>query len=286
MWRPFLTILIGYAKIAMEVGLLAFLIYLALQFVRGTRAATMLAGATILVLALGFLSQFFGLEVIEWIVAKMWAVLAFSVLIVFQPEIRRALAEIGRQRSFLRISNEFLREGELISTVVDATFFMADRRIGALIAIEQSIGLRSYAETGTAVNATVSSKLISAMFFPNSPLHDGGIIISKGQLVAAGCIFPLSQNTDMTRMVGTRHRAGLGLTEETDAVVIIVSEETGAVSLARRGRLTRGVDRGRLKRHLTNYLIKKKGAREVQPATAAVQSLPVEEKTQVELGEG
>jgi diadenylate cyclase len=148
-----------------------------------------------------------------------------------------------------------------VNTLVDATYFLADRRIGALIAIEQSIGLRSYAETGTPVEATVSAKLLSSVFFPNTPLHDGGVIIRRDQLVAAGCIFPLSQSPELGMTLGTRHRAGVGLCEETDAVVIVVSEESGAVSLARSGRLTRGVARERFKRHLTNYLVKKAPAR-------------------------
>ena len=267
-----------------EVGVLAFLVYLALQFVRGTRAVTVLFGTVILIGALHLLASTFGLEVIGWLVNQVIAFMAISVVIVFQPEIRRALAELGRQGGFMRFHSDVSRDVELISTVVDATYFLADRRIGALIAIEQSIGLRSYAETGTALNAEVSSKLLSTVFFPNTPLHDGGVIVSKGRLSAAGCIFPLTQSSEMTKSLGTRHRAGIGLTEETDAVVVIVSEESGAVSLARRGRLTRGVDRNRLRRHLTNYLVKKRMARRgVREALEALAGMTISEPAPTEV---
>jgi diadenylate cyclase len=252
---------VEWAKVAVEIGLLAVLIYLALQFVRETRAVAILAGIIILALSLRVLSDAFGLEVIGYLVRGTWAVLALTTVIVFQPEVRRALSEIGRQGGFLRAHGNEARAVELVNTLVDATYFLADRRIGALIASEQSIGLRSYAETGTPVEATVSAKLLSSVFFPNTPLHDGGVIIRRDQLVAAGCIFPLSQSPELGMTLGTRHRAGVGLCEETDAVVIVVSEESGAVSLARSGRLTRGVARERFKRHLTNYLVKKAPAR-------------------------
>jgi diadenylate cyclase len=250
-----------YVKVGIEIGLLAVLIYLALQFVRETRAVAILAGTIILALGLSILSRAFDLEVIGWLVGRMWAGLAFASVIVFQPEVRRALSEIGRRPGLLLAHGHDARSMDLVNTLVDATFFLADRRIGALIAIEQSIGLRSYAETGTPIDAAVSSKLLSSVFFPNTPLHDGGVIIRRDQIVAAGCIFPLSQSPDLGKTLGTRHRAGVGLCEETDAVVIIVSEESGAVSLARSGRLTRGVARERLTRHLTNYLVKKATAR-------------------------
>ncbi len=249
----------AYVKIAGEIGILAFLIYTALLFLRGTRAATILAGIVIVILSLSFLSQSLGLEVIDWIVAKIWAILAMSVIIIFQPEIRRAFAEIGRRRSQLGAAGGTRQDMELVQTLVDATFYLADRRIGALIAIEQSIGTRAYADTGTHIDAPVTSKLLSTIFFPNTPLHDGGVIVTRnGLLTAAGCIFPLTQSEELSKSLGTRHRAGVGLTEETDAVVIIVSEESGAVSLAHRGRLSRGIGRERLRRHLVNFLVKKR----------------------------
>jgi diadenylate cyclase len=260
MARILLLHAVEWAKMATEIGLLAVLIYLALQFVRGTRAVAILAGIIILTLGLSVLARTLNLEVIGWLVDRMWAVLAFTAVIVFQPEVRRALSEVGVRRGFMRANWDEARAVDMVGILVDATFFLADRRVGALIAIEQSLGLRSYAETGTPVEATATSKLISSIFFPNTPLHDGGVIVCRDQLVAAGCIFPLSQNPELGKTLGTRHRAAVGLTEETDAIVIVVSEESGAVSLARSGRLTRGVARDRLRRHLTNYLAKKQHA--------------------------
>ena len=247
-----------YLRIACEIGILTFLIYSLLLFVRGTRAITILVGITIVMMTVGLLSRGFGLEVLDWILVKMWAFMALGALILFQPEIRRALAQLGSQQTRLRLQGAPKREKEVINALLDATFFLADHRIGALMAIELNIGTRAYAETGTPVNAPVSSKLLSTLFFPNTPLHDGGVIIRNGRIIAAGCIFPLAQNPDLNRSLGTRHRAGVGLTEEIDALAIVVSEESGAVSLAHRGRLIRGINRARLERHLTNYLVKKR----------------------------
>jgi diadenylate cyclase len=245
-----------YAKTIIEIGVLWFLIYQALRFVRGTRAAMVLAGMAVMFVFMTILAKTFGLEVIDWIMTRLWTLLAVSLLIIFQPEIRRAFAELGRQQSRLRIGRGARRSADMVDTLIDATYYLAGHRIGALIAVERSIGLRSYTETGTYINAPVSSKLLSTIFFPNTPLHDGGVVIRGDALIAAGCIFPLTQNADQSRSLGTRHRAGLGISEETDAVVIIVSEESGAVSLAYRGHLIRGVVRDRLRRHLTNWLVK------------------------------
>ncbi|MBT3285896.1 MAG: TIGR00159 family protein [Victivallales bacterium] len=254
--NPHLIVVTEYAKTVFEIGLLAFLVYQALRFVRGTRAAMVLAGLGVTLAAMTILAEVFELEVIDWILSRLWTFLALSLLIIFHPEIRRAFAELGRQQSRLRIGRNARRSVDLVSTLVDATYYLADHRIGALIAVEQSIGMRSYTETGTYINAPVSSKLLSTIFFPNTPLHDGGVVIRANTLVAAGCIFPLTQGADQHRSLGTRHRAGVGISEETDAVVIIASEESGTVSLAYRGRLIRGVERERLRRHLTNWLVK------------------------------
>jgi len=245
-----------YAKTIIEIGVLWFLIYQALRFVRGTRAAMVLAGMAVMFVVMSFLAKTLGLEVIGWIMSWLWALLAVALLIIFQPEIRRAFAELGRQQSRLRIGRGARRNTDMVDMLIDATYYLGGHRIGALVAVERNIGLRSYTETGTYINAPVSSKLLSTIFFPNTPLHDGGVVIRGDTLVAAGCIFPLTQNADQSRSLGTRHRAGLGISEETDAVVIIVSEESGAVSLAYRGHLIRGVVRDRLRRHLTNWLVK------------------------------
>jgi diadenylate cyclase len=227
-----------------------------LFFLRGTRAAPILAGISIVVLAMWLVSRSLGLEVIEWLLMKMWAVLAFSVLIIFQPEIRRALAETGTQLMLGQAGSRDMRE--MLNALLDSTFFLAERRLGALIILQQKIGMRALAETGTILNAPLSQELLTTFFFPNTPLHDGGVIIKDSTVVAAGCIFPLTHDPDMAKSLGTRHRAGVGVTEETDAVAIIVSEETGAISLAHKGRLLRGLNRQRLERHLSNLLLRSK----------------------------
>jgi len=242
-----------YLRIACEVGILAFLIYSTLLFMRGTRSAPILAGFTIVALMLSFLSRYLGLEVIEWLVMKMWALAALSLLIIFQPEIRRAFAEIGSSQGRLR--NTSRRERERIDLLIGSVQYLASHRIGALIAIEREIGMRAIAETGTSIQAPLSQELLTTFFFPNTPLHDGGVVIKGGTIVAAGCVLPLTRDPDMSKSLGTRHRAAVGITEETDAVVLVVSEESGAISMAYKGRLVRGLNRPRLERHLTRYLI-------------------------------
>lgn len=246
---------LGYVfRSIVEVGILTLMIYSILYFLRGTRAAPVLGGITVVIFLMWVISSWFGLEVIEWLLLKMWALLAISVLVIFQPEIRRALAETGSQLSLSSAAEKNVRE--TIEVLLDATFYLAERRIGALVVLEQKIGLRAQAETGTAIRAPLSRELLTTFFFPNTPLHDGGVIIKDNEIIAAGCILPLTQDTEMSKSLGTRHRAGVGVTEETDALAIIVSEETGAVSIAYKGRLLRGLNRQRLERHLTNFLFK------------------------------
>jgi diadenylate cyclase len=249
----FLKLIPDYLRIACEIGILAFLIYSTLLFLRGTRSAPILAGFTIVALLLSFLSRYLGLEVLEWLLMKMWALAALSILIIFQPEIRRAFAEVGSSQARLRSSSR--RERQRIDALVGSVVYLASHRIGALIAIERDIGMRAICETGTMIQAPLSQELLTTFFFPNTPLHDGGVIIKGGTIVAAGCVFPLTRDPDMSKSLGTRHRAGVGLTEETDAVVLIVSEESGAISLAYKGRLIRGLDRHRLERHLSRRLL-------------------------------
>ena len=259
MFSEWLVLLPQLARMVVEIALLAFLIYSVLLFLRGTRSAPILAGFTITAILLTFLSRALGLDVIEWLLSRMWAIAAIFVLIVFQPEIRRVFAEFGSRQ--LRLRGADRRERERIDVIIDSVLALAAHRIGALIAIERDIGLRAVCETGTLVRALLSRELLMSFFFPNAPLHDGGVVIKHEQIVAAGCIFPLTHDTEMSKSLGTRHRAAVGLTEETDAVVIIVSEETGAISLAYRGRLVRGLSRDRLERHLLAYLVRNRAER-------------------------
>ncbi len=242
-----------FGRTVAEIAILSFLIYGILLFLRGTRSAPILAGFTILALLLSFFSRALGLEVLEWLLTKMWTLAAISVLIIFQPEIRRAFAEVGSSQSRLRSTSK--RERQRVDILTGSAMFLASHRIGALIAIERDIGMRAICETGTMIQAPLSQELLTTFFFPNTPLHDGGVVINGSTIVAAGCIFPLTRDQEHSKNLGTRHRAAVGITEETDAVVIVVSEESGAVSLAYKGRLVRGLNRNRLERHLVKHLV-------------------------------
>ncbi len=234
----------------LEIAVLACLIYFVFVFFRGTRSAQVLTGLVLLLIALIGLTKWLDLEALNWLLRRMSVYLTLALLIIFQPEIRRALAELGRHRLF-GVSAE---SWNLVDAVTDAVMLLAERRVGALIAIERKIGTRAIQETGVRQDARVNAELLASIFFPHTPLHDGGVIIRGNRIVAAGCLFPLAQTTDISRGLGTRHRAAMGLSEETDAIVIVVSEETGTVSVSSRGRLIRDFDRERLRRFLSAVL--------------------------------
>jgi len=237
-----------------EMLVLAAAFYYVLLFFRGTRGAQVLSGLAILLVTLILLTQGLHLDALNWVLGRFGVYLGVALLVIFQPEIRRALAELGKQPSSSPSSTRTART--LVDSVVQAVALLAERRIGALIAIEREIGTRAIRETGTRLSSSVNAELLASLFFPHTPLHDGGVIISGNRLVAAGCLFPLSQKTELRKGLGTRHRAAVGLTEETDAVVVVVSEESGAISVSYRGRLSRGLDPERLKRFLSAILIK------------------------------
>jgi diadenylate cyclase len=257
----FWSALLPLLQMIVEVGLLASIIYLALVFLKGTRAAPILLGIVITTLVGWLLSQLLGLQVIEWLLARVPALIALAVLIIFQPELRRAFAEIGSNPH--RLLREHHDVSKTIDHLINAAFYLAERNIGALIAIERDIGMRAITDSGVRVDAPVSAELLITIFYPNTPLHDGAVVLRGGVIVAASCFFPLTQ-APLSRNLGTRHRAGVGITEETDAVVIIVSEERGTVSLATRGILVQDISKDRIRRHLTNYLVKQHPA--PQPA--------------------
>ena len=251
-------IIFDFVKIFFELFLLSSIIYLVLLFLKGTRGAPILAGFAIIGIFLTFISTVLKLQVVGWLIGQMWAFAALLILIIFQPEIRRAFAELGvRNTKLLRTKQ---KEKENIQILIEAIFFLAERKIGALIAVEREIGMRFLADSGIYIGASMSKELLTTFFYPNTPLHDGGVIIRKGMIHSAGCFFPLTQDISLAKSLGTRHRASVGVTEETDCVCIIVSEETGTVSLAYRGRLARGLNRERLERHLKNLLVKGKSS--------------------------
>ncbi len=240
--------------VILEILILAVLIYLITLFLRGTRSAPILFGLVTVIITLYALALLLRLEVVEWLLNRMVAAAALGVVIIFQPELRRVFAEIGSTQSRLR--NTSRERQQRITTIIDSVVFLASHRVGALIAVERDIGMRGIAETGTPIRAPLTQQLLTTFFFPDTPLHDGGVLIKGGMILAAGCIFPLTDDPDFARSLGTRHRAAVGLSEETDAIVLVVSEESGAISLAFKGRLVRGLNRQRLERHLRTHLVR------------------------------
>jgi diadenylate cyclase len=237
-----------------QVAVLACAFYYVFVFFHGTRGAQVLVGLGLLLVTLIMLTHVFRLDVLGYILRKFSVLLGLALLIIFQPEIRRALAELGRQPASVLSA-----EGRtVIDHIAKAVVTLAEHKIGALIAIEREIGTRGVQETGVALDTPVVPELLASIFFPHTPLHDGGAVIRGNRIMAAGCIFPLSQRAEIHRQLGTRHRAAVGLSEETDAVVIVVSEETGTISVCYRGRLSRGLDGERLKRFLSALLKGKK----------------------------
>ncbi|HEY3912849.1 MAG TPA: diadenylate cyclase CdaA [Verrucomicrobiae bacterium] len=240
-WRP-----------ALEIAILSIGIYFSLNFVRGTRGAPVVYGFVLLILGLTVLTFLLRLEVLTWLLRSFVAFAAIAVLIIFQPELRRILAELGTH-PFLSSSHE--QRGN-IEVIVRTAEHLSSSRIGALIAIEQSISLQEATESGLLVDCQATTEMLETIFFPNNAIHDGGVIIKGDRIEYAACIFPLTQRQDLNPSLGTRHRAAIGLTEETDAVVVAISEETGSISHVYKGQLVRGVTAEQLRAFLTSVLVK------------------------------
>lgn len=256
-----------------EILILAAIFYLLVRFFRGTRGAAILTGLTILFAVLLVITRFTNLQVLNYLLQAMMPVLAIALVVIFQPEIRRALARLGRQGNFL--AGKARRA--LTDPVADAVLLMASRKTGALIAIEREMETKAIQATGTMLNSEVSAELLCSIFHPGAPLHDGGVIISEDRIAAAGCVFPLTQTDDLAHELGTRHRAAIGLTEETDTMAIVVSEETGIISIAYNGQLKRGLDETKLRHALTSFLGRETdGFRETVRRLAGEESEPAE----------
>lgn len=244
-WRP-----------AVEILILAVGIYFALNFIRGTRGAPVVMGLVVLFVALSFITSVLELTVLRWLLGAFSTFSAFAVLVIFQPELRRLLAELGNQS--LQLSAQEQRED--IEVIIETVERLADVRIGALIAIEQAINLAETVESGVVVDCEATPEMLETIFFPNNAIHDGGVLIKNGRILRAACIFPLTTRQDLHKSLGTRHRAAIGLSEETDAVVV-VSEESGAISYGYRGELKRGVTVEELRAFLTGLFVKRIRAR-------------------------
>lgn len=241
-----------------DILVVAFFFYRIYALIKNTRATALLKG----LLFLGFLSLLSGslqLHVVNWILEKLMTVLIVALPVVFQPELRRALEQIGRGK--LYISSQVMNETDwesVIDDVVEASEIMAEKRIGALIVFECSVGLDDYIDSGIRVDGLVSKELLGNIFIVNTPLHDGAVIIREGRIMAAGCLLPLTRDRSLSSEMGTRHRAAIGLSEQTDCVVVVVSEETGIISYAYGGHIYRHMDSESLRNRLRTFLLQKK----------------------------
>ncbi|MBI5787659.1 MAG: TIGR00159 family protein [Candidatus Schekmanbacteria bacterium] len=241
---------------AIDILFMAFCIYRLLLIIRGTRAVQMLFGLLILMLAT-FAAKWADLRAMHWLLQNIWTIWVLAAIILFQPELRRALAQVGHQRFFEAFHR--MERGTLIEEVVRAGLMMSSKRMGALIVFEGETKLEGYIEAGTQLDAVISRELFLTIFNTRGPLHDGAVIISGGKIALAGCFLPLaSEQQHPSKELGTRHRAAIGLTEETDAVVMVVSEETGGISVSQGGSLKRDLDSTELRRHLEQLLAKQK----------------------------
>ncbi|MBU1122426.1 MAG: diadenylate cyclase CdaA [Candidatus Omnitrophota bacterium] len=226
-------------KAIVEVLVLWIVVYRIFLFLKGTKAAYLLRGIIILIIVF-FISQKLGLFVVSWLLTKFFAIFLILLVIVFQPELREGLIRLGKRHIF-HIEPKKEEIEKTLREIVSAVGALSRRKIGALIAIRREMELRSYIESGIGLDADLTSELLQNIFFPSAPLHDGGVILDNTKVLAASCLFPLSENPNIERALGMRHRAGVGLSEHSDSVVIIVSEENGSVSLAINGQLSRNL---------------------------------------------
>src|SRR6476619_7693820 len=239
---------------AFEIVLLTVVVYYGYLYFRGTRCAKVLTGLAIVFLALTLISTLLKLAVIGWIIRSFSVFLAIALVVIFQPELRRALAELGRHPIF-SLSGE---KREMVHDLAEAVTQLSSKQFGALLAIERDTSIRVYEETGVQLDADFSVELLLTIFHPKTALHDGGVIIRNGRVAAAACIFPVSQRETLDRTLGLRHRAGLGITEESDAVAIVVSEETGAISICHRRRFERNFTPETFRQRISEILLHSK----------------------------
>src|SRR3989440_1390980 len=256
-------------QVAIELLLIGLVVYWVLRFLRGTRGVRMLKGIAFVLITLyvivGLLSTHFELYRIQFLYSRFLIFASFAVVVVFQPELRRALMRLGETRLFRGWSQQIDEE---VNALVETAVFCSRRKIGALIAVDREVGLGGIAESGTRLGAELSSALLNTIFWPNSPLHDLGVIVSQGRVAYAGVQFPLAESGELERELGSRHRAAVGMSQESDAVVVVVSEETGDISVAERGQLIRKLTPETLRGLLTELLGRAEMARTFRKAAA------------------
>lgn len=239
-----------------DIGIVAYVFYRLLGLIRGTRAEQLLKGL-VLLLVFTVIASYLELDMVNWLVEKLWILFAITVPIVFQPEIRRFLEQLGRGSFFTSSRHLSLMEEyeNIITEVSESARILSRNRVGALIVLTRETGIAEYLDSGVKMDALVSSGLLINIFVPNTPLHDGAVVISGGRIDRAACFLPLTNNPALDKELGTRHRAALGISEVSDALVVIVSEETGTISVAREGQLQRYLDEDSLKELLAQELL-------------------------------
>ncbi|MBM4129059.1 MAG: TIGR00159 family protein [Nitrospira sp.] len=243
----------------LDIIIVSIILYRLLLIIKGTKAVQMLIGLGVLLVA-SVISGFLELYTIDWLIQSFWAQAVLAIVILFQPEIRRALAQMG-EAQFLQTFTS-AEELKSLEEIVRTAVALSNRKMGGLIVIERETSLKDFVEIGTPLDAKVSKELLLSIFHPTSPIHDGAVVIRGNRVIAAGCFLPISVlSAEVSKSMGTRHRAGIGLAEETDAVVIIVSEETGAISLAVNRKLETNLDMGRLRDILTDIFTIKREKR-------------------------
>lgn len=234
-----------------DIGIIAVIIYKAMNLIKETRAEQLIKGIIMLIVATK-LSEVLGFHAVYWLLKNAMTVGVIAILIIFQPELRRALEHLGRGKFFAKTELLEQEMDNMLDEINVAVTHLSKNKIGAIIVLEQETGLNEYIETGTKMDSMVSSELLANIFIPNTPLHDGAVIIRKNRISAAGCFLPLTQSQSLSKELGTRHRAAIGVTEISDCLVIIVSEETGVISFAKLGRLSRYLDTKSLKEIIKN----------------------------------
>jgi len=247
---PVITTWQQAAWVTLDILLVAVLIYQVLVMIRGTRAAPMLAGLVVVAVTF-YLARIGELTTLNWVVSRVLPYVVFALIVVFQSEIRHVLADLGRRLSFLRGGEP---GSDSYDDIVLAANLFSQHQTGALIVIERDIGLRTHIESGVPLDARLSYDLLATVFRPSAPLHDGAVIVQKDRIAAAACFLPLSMNPLLSTQLGTRHRAAIGITEETDAIAVVVSEETGAISLAIGGQIERELTGEQLRQRLSGEL--------------------------------
>ncbi|MCC6704400.1 MAG: TIGR00159 family protein [Thermomicrobiales bacterium] len=239
-----------------DILVVAIIIYWVLWVAQGTRATQLLRGAIILLAFAYILASTFSLTTLNWVLQRLWPALFIAIPVIFQPEIRRALEQLGHTGAWLRTipATDVAIQERMVDEVVRASAQLARLRFGALMVIERETGLQDYADRGVQIDGFLTRQLLINIFYPNSPLHDAAVLIRGDRIVAASVVLPLTDNVSAEGQLGTRHRAGIGVTEDSDALAVIVSEETGQISVAHNGRLIRNLDQDRLRRVLRSLL--------------------------------